>query len=333
MEEMKKIVKYTDREWEELASLLSGEQDDSNDFVSRFMDEDSYNTVEQWKELKDMSDQKINVDNAWHNVYSRLNENGIKTHKGIVRRSSLKSITLRIAAVALILLGLISVIVTMNNSGYLSKKITVVTGNDEKNILVALPDGSKIYLNRNSELSYRGNFGKRTRNVHLTGEAFFDIASDASKPFVIDAGKAMVKVVGTSFNVITKNPDSAVEVYVKTGKVLLTDDSGSQSLTLDPGFVGRMDSKISEKNVNNDPNYLSWNTGVLVYSGQKLDVVFRDLKRVYNMDIVADNPSILDNPWTITIDNKSQEIIINTICEVFNLSYTKVGNVYHLSEK
>ena len=91
-----------------------------------------------------------------------------------------------------------------------------------------LPDGSKIFLNRNSEFSYRSNFGKHRRDVKLTGEAFFEIAPDASKPFIIDAGKAKVKVVGTSFNVITNNSESAVEVFVKTGKVMLSDNSGSQ---------------------------------------------------------------------------------------------------------
>ena len=55
----------------------------------------------------------------------------------------------------------------------------------------------------------------------LAGEAFFEISPDVSKPFIIDAGKANVKVVGTSFNVITKNTESDVEVFVKTGKVVL----------------------------------------------------------------------------------------------------------------
>jgi ferric-dicitrate binding protein FerR (iron transport regulator) len=91
--------------------------------------------------------------------------------------------------------------------------------------------------------------------------------------------------------------------------------------------------KRSEKSVNNDPNYMSWNTGLLVYDGQTLDVVFRDLKRVYNMDIVADDPDIITNTWTSPIDNQPQETIIRLICVSFNLSYTKDGSVYHLAKK
>ena len=177
------------------------------------------------------------------------------------------------------------------------------------------------------------SFGKTGRNVTLTGEAYFEISNDALNPFVIDAGNTKVEVVGTSFNVITKNRESATEVFVKTGKVILSDNSGSKSLALDPGFVGTLDSKVSVKTLNKNPNYLAWNTGLLVYNGQKLDIVFKDLKRVYNMDIVAADPDILENTWTSPIDNQPQETIIRLICASFNLNFTKDGSVYHLGKK
>ena len=331
---MKKIERFTDKEWEELASALSDEKSENIDLLNRFLAGDTNNIGKQWKDLKNMnSKEEINVDNAWNKVYSRLNENDLIISESPARTIFMRPVLMRVAAVALILLSLGSAAIYMNSSGYLSKKITVAAGNDQKNIMVALSDGSKIYLNRNSKFSYRSNFGKHGRDVKLSGEAFFEISPDVSKPFIIDAGKAKVKVVGTSFNVITNNMESAVEVFVKTGKVLVSDSSGSQTIQLDPGFVGTMNSKTSGKAVNSNPNYLSWNTGLLVYNGQKLDVVFKDLKRVYNMDIVADDPLILENPWHSPIDNLPQETIIRLICASFNLSYTKDGNVYHLSKK
>jgi hypothetical protein len=80
---------------------------------------------------------------------------------------------------------------------------------------------------------------------------------------------------------------------------------------------------------------MAWNTGVLLYDKQTLDIVFRDLKKVYNMDIVADDPKILENTWTTNgpLDNEPPETIIRIICRSFNLSYTQDGNVYHLSGK
>lgn len=335
MKEMNKIERFTDKEWEELASILSDEKGEQKDLLNRFMDGDNNNSGQMWKNMGNMNnEEKIDVDKAWNNVHSRMVMSGLKINESSARTSFMRTTFFRIAAIGLILVGLGTAAVYMNNSGYFSKNNIVMAGNDQKNILVALPDGSKIYLNRNSEFSYRANFGNHGRNVKLKGEAFFEIAPDLSNPFIIDAGNARVKVVGTSFNVITSNSESAVEVFVETGKVLLMDNTGSKTIQLDPGYVGTMNSKISGKTTNNNPNYRSWNTGKLLYNGQKLDVVFSDLKRVYNMDIIADDRGILENTWTTApIDNQPQETIIRLICASFNLGYTKDGNVYHLSKK
>lgn len=325
---------FTDREWEELASMLSGEKGEQSDLLDRFNAGDAGNSGRVWKELDDMDKNgKIDVDKAWNKVRSRLENEGVIETEPVKTISIVRSGWFKVAAAVILLVGLGAGVLYLNNSGILSRQITVIAGNDQRNVHVSLPDGSSIYLNRNSELSYRKNFGIKERDVMLKGEAFFDIAPDKTKPFVIDAGRASVKVVGTSFNVITDNSDSAVEVFVKTGKVLVYDNTGNQSVQLDPGYVGVVNTLKSEKALNKDPNYLSWNTGYLYYDGQKLDVVFRDLKRVYNMDIVADDSSILDNPWRSPIDNVDRETIIRLICTSFNLDYTKDGDVYHLSKK
>jgi ferric-dicitrate binding protein FerR (iron transport regulator) len=336
MKKMNKIDNYTDKEWEDLSSLLSDEQNDNKDLLSRFMAGENNNTIKYWKELREMNiDKEIDVDKAWNKLFSRLSEDGLITEAPVIRRSFLRSTYFRIAAGLLLLLSLGSVLLIMNNKGILSPNTIVATTDNQKNLQVTLPDGSTVSLNRNTKLSYRENFGKHGRNVTLNGEAFFEITPDEKSPFVIDAGKAKIKVIGTSFNVITSNSDSAVEVFVKTGKVMVSDIEGTNNLILDPGFIGKMDSKLSEKSFNNDPNYLAWKTGMLVYDGQKLDVVFRDLKKVYNMDIVADDPVILENTWTTNgpVDNQSQETIIRLICLSFNLSYTKEGNIYHITDK
>ncbi|MBK7134491.1 MAG: FecR domain-containing protein [Bacteroidales bacterium] len=329
---MNKPGNFTEKEWEELASILSGEKSDNPELIERFMENDLHNTGDQWKKIKDMgSSDTIDIEKAWKNVSAKIS----LTENSTVNRPvfSLRSTFMKIAAVALVLMSIGTGAFLMYNSWSNSKRVFFSTGNDEKNLLVELTDGSRIYLNRDSELSYSKDFGKTGRNVKLRGEAFFEISRDASKPFTIDAGNAYVKVVGTSFNVITSNQHSEVEVFVKTGKVLVSGSGNSESLELDPGYVGKIDSQKAEKTINTDPNYLSWNTGLLVYNGQTLDVVFKDLKRVYNMDIIADDSSILENRWTSPIDNQTQETIIRLICTSFNLSYSQEGNVFHLVKK
>jgi len=291
-------------------------------------------TGKEWEDLREMGgDDRIDVDGAWNKVLSRIEVSGETELKTPAKTIILRRNFLKIAAVSLVILGLGVAGLYITGKGMLSKKISVTTDINQKNLEVTLPDGSIVILNRQTVLSYRPNFGKGNRKVNLSGEAFFDIEPDRDNPFVIDAGKAKVKVMGTSFNVITNNPDSAVEVFVKTGQVMLSDNSGNKTLLLDPGYIGTIDSRNSGKALNNDPNYMAWNTGMLIYDGQTLDIVFRDLKRVYNLDIVADDPSILEEIWTAPINNQPQETIIRLICYSFNLDYRKDGNVYHLSKK
>lgn len=334
MKKMNNTERFTDKEWEMLASILSGEEGENPDLIKRFREEDSQKTGDKWKEIKEMGSQKeIDVEKAWRSVSSRIQQAELNKESGNARKILMRHTFVRIAAVALILVSLGTGAFYVVNSGAFSKKIAYSTGNDQKNLFIELSDGSRIFLNRNSELTYRGDFGRNSRNVKLRGEAFFYIAADASRPFIIDAGNAIVKVLGTSFNVITSNEDSEVEVFVKTGKVLLSGSDNSQSIELNPGYIGKINSAKTEKIVNKDANYLSWNTGLLIYNGQTLDVVFKDLKRVYNMNIVADDISILENRWTSPIDNQNQETIIRLICVSFNLGYSLDGNVYHLVKK
>jgi transmembrane sensor len=334
MKKINDINKLSDREWEELASLLSEEHKEQSDILGRFMTDDIYNTKKHWKELKEMNDNKdINVDKAWSKVYSRLNENNLITKSVPLRNGINRNSFLKIAAAVIILLSIGSALIYLNSKGILSQKTTIATTGDQKNLKIILPDGSNIFLNRNTKLTYNTNFARHGRKVSLSGEAFFDIISDDSDPFTVNAGKARIKVVGTSFNVITKNSDSQVEVFVKTGKVMLSDNSGSQNLLIDPGYIGTISTKQSEKRINVDPNILSWNTGKLVYDGQKLDVVFKDLEKNYEIEINTDDAEILNQPITTVFENQSHETIIRIICTTFNLSYVKDGNIYYLTGK
>ena len=325
---------YTDRDWEELAAHLSGERTGNTELLSRFAEEDKHKTEIYWKELREMDKEKeINVDQAWDKLYSRLRDNGLISEEPAVRKRFFTPALYRVAAALLILIGIGSALLYMNNKDLFSSKIVVATTEDQKNLEVTLPDGSIIFLNRNTQVTYSRNFGERERSVALTGEAYFEVARDESKPFTVEAGKARVKVLGTTFNVRASDQDSPVEVFVRTGKVLVTGTAENSDLVLDPGNIGTVYPDRSELSVNTDPNYMSWNTGLLVYDGQTLDIVFRDLKKVYNMDIVADDPAILSNTWTSPIDNQPQETIIRLICASFNLGYAKDGSVYHLKRK
>jgi len=322
MKKNRQIEQLSDREWADAAAWLSGEKS-SGDEAARLLISEDGEIMKKWNDLKQTDTDIIDVDKAWDKLNGR-----IEAEKPVItlqRRSFIQTFA-RIAAMVIIVAGM----------GWLlfevaaPEKITVTSAADEKNIEVLLADGSKIYLNRDSKLTYPKEFGRSSRKVSLRGEAFFDISPDASRPFTIDAGKASVRVLGTSFNVMTDNGHSEVEVYVSSGKVLLASTDGSKSVTLEPEYVGKLSDTGSSQARNTNANYLSWHTGMLVYDGERLEVVFEDLRRTFNIDITAGDPAINDYRLTSPFEQQPHDTIIKLICTTFNLRSVGAEGSYTL---
>lgn len=316
----------TDQEWNEAAAWLSGE-DTGNERSARLLLDEEEGLMKKWNDIK-MAEPKenIDIDKAWDRVNRRIESAG-DVEK--IRRISFMPSLLKIAAMVIVVFGLGWVLIEYAAP----EKVTVASAADQRNIGVKLPDGSMVFLNHDSYLTYPESFGRNNRKVKLQGEAFFDIAPDAAKPFTIDAGKARVKVLGTSFNVITDNGNDEVEVYVSTGTVMLSSNDGSRSLTLEPGYLGKLSDSNSDSQLNTNENYLSWTTGTLNFDGEKLEVVFRDLKRSFNINIIASDPSINDFRLTSLFENQPHDTIVQVICTTFNLHSVKEGETYTLSRR
>lgn len=327
---MNKTNKYTDRDWEEIASYLSGENKTKSELVKSFLDSRGSEIENYWTMIdNNRVNDKINTDRAWNKLFTRLNDDNLVREKTV--HTPLWTQVLRIAAVVIILAATTFTIrYFIINEG--SPDLTVVaTSMSEKNRIINLPDGSIITLNRNSELNFPDNFDDDIRRVELRGEAFFEIKADPLKPFIVVAGNARVKVLGTSFNVITDNENSETEVFVESGRVMLYNSDGDSNITLEPGYIGTIDKSEPASRVNNNPNYMSWNTNILTYNGVRLEQVFYDLKRTHNISIEVTSDSILDNLITTEFRDNTAEVIVQSICTSFNLGFEKKDGIYYLS--
>jgi len=118
---------------------------------------------------------------------------------------------------------------------------------------------------------------------------------------------------------MTDNGHNEVEVFVASGKVLLTSADGTQSVTLDPEYVGKVSTEGSSQALNTNENYLSWHTDMLVFDGERLEEVFEDLRRTFNIAITAGEPSINDYRLTSPFERQPHDTIIKLICTTFNL--------------
>jgi ferric-dicitrate binding protein FerR (iron transport regulator) len=277
-------------------------------------------------------EERETIDQAWDKLKTRLEKDELIPAGNIKRASSFTPL-LRIAAAIALLISL-SFTAYLVTERWLSNgdMITASTADNEK-IMVDLPDGSRVHLNRGSEIIYPSRFRGELREVKVTGEAFFDVVPNRDKPFVVEGGNARIRVTGTSFNVITNNVNNEVEVMVQSGQVILTDKNGEQEIVLDPDLIGTMGSSTHSRYRNNDPNYLSWSTEVLTYEGTPLEKIVSDLKRVHNIEVIATDKSILDKRISTTFDRQSPETIISIICTTFNLQSESSNNIYYLSEK
>ncbi|MDZ7633903.1 MAG: FecR domain-containing protein [Bacteroidales bacterium] len=152
-----------------------------------------------------------------------------------------------------------------------------------------LSDGTKVWLNASSAIRYPVRFTSATRQVYLTGEAYFEVSRDATKPFIVITDKMEVEVIGTSFNVMAYSEENELEATVVSGKVKIK--TQKSDLILNPGRQAQLDKKTStlqELSVDTE-YYTSWRLGKLSCRFESLEDVLIKLGRWYNVEFVFDN--------------------------------------------
>jgi transmembrane sensor len=189
-----------------------------------------------------------------------------------------------------------------------------------------LPDGSIITLNKYSLLSHPKKFSSKQRDVELIkGEAFFKVAPDKAKPFIITAGKATIRVVGTSFNVNFKNGN--IEVIVETGIVQVS--LNGKMISLKPGEMVSVQkgTAILLKQANHDNLYNYYYSKEFVANNVSLSKLVKVLNEAYDSHIVIGRKDLNDKRIVVILKtNLSLNEILNLLSLTFNLEVEKKQN-------
>ncbi|WP_297085945.1 FecR domain-containing protein [uncultured Draconibacterium sp.] len=203
-----------------------------------------------------------------------------------------------------------------------------------------LPDGSLVTLNTNSKLLFPKKFTGNTREVTIIGEAFFDVQRNPDQPFVINAGNAQVKVLGTSFNVSAYPGAETVEVVVQTGKVQVVSkttnaDKPKEEVFLTPGEKGTLliSNNDLTKTVNSNPNFLAWKTHDLIFNTVPLHEVVECLEKAYHIEINLMEPELNDLLYEGHFDQKPIDFVLNVIRLTFDLELSVEGKHYTLTSR
>jgi ferric-dicitrate binding protein FerR (iron transport regulator) len=159
---------------------------------------------------------------------------------------------------------------------------------------VTLSDGTHIWLNARSEFSYPASFNGNTREVRLKGEAFFDVAKDRNKKFIVNTGRCEVEVLGTQFNVEAYNENEFSTALIQ-GSVKVTDKSQpDESVVLEPNnTVSLNNGKLTVTPIT-DFNPYSWKEGLITFKDINFKDLTKELEKNFGIRIIIDNHT-LDN--------------------------------------
>jgi len=204
---------------------------------------------------------------------------------------------------------------------------------EEVPVEVVLEDGSRVSVNSDSRIGIARRFTSSERKVYLKGEAWFDISRDTLRPFLVDAGGALVKVLGTRFNVNAYLGEGKVEVTVQTGMVALTPKQNEkEQIVLRAGNSGTYDQKNKELVLiqEADPNNISWKTRELYFDQTPLGEAVELVSKVYHTRIEISNPDLATCPITVTFKNQTLESVLHVLGTTLDLEMTRSGEVIRL---
>ncbi len=197
-----------------------------------------------------------------------------------------------------------------------------------------LPDGSRAFLNRHSQIRFEYNHRKGTRNVVLTGEAYFEVKHEQEKPFIIETEQVLIRDIGTAFNVKAYPENQTVEVVVEEGEVQFYTkaDSGVNVRRGETGIYDKALRKFS-KIIKADTNVLSYKTKVFSFNNTDLGTVVQTLNEAFGAQIKLAHEGLSQCHLTVNFNDDSLETVVDVLAETLSLTVVRQGDQIILDGK
>lgn len=263
---------------------------------------------------------QFNTDAAWNKVRARLHHK--PAAKTVTMQPSGFGLVWRIAASVVLVLGVGFFAYQMLKP---SKPVSMEVATDQRSEADTLPDGSGVYLNKETQLAYTFDKKKKTHVVKLKGEAYFNIQHNDDKTFIVDVDGVMIRDIGTSFNVKAYPESNTVEVVVEEGEVMFytEKDSGLYLRAGGKGVYNKIAKTFTVEQA--DPNVTAYKTRFFIFSDTDLATVVSELNEVYDKKIVIGR-HLEPCRLTVSFNNETIEEIANVIAETLGLTTKISGN-------
>lgn len=219
----------------------------------------------------------------WSDLHAKLTDNGDSRRKPYFSR---RLMTLAASLVAFLIIFTCIKPYLSPESAIAYKEVSAPRG---RQLTLTLQDGSLVVLNSGSSLKYPASIRGDYRKVYLEGEAYFSVARDYGKPFIVETRRTQTRVLGTRFNLRDFNLENEAVITLEEGKVEFSDPQIRQKLNLTPGYQAVLAGNSLTKRPVNVAGYLTWKTGVLHFDNTPLQQAMAEVERSYDVSIhIAD---------------------------------------------
>lgn len=197
---------------------------------------------------------------------------------------------------------------------------------------ILLPDSTTIWLNSGTKISYPEEFGKTSRELWFSGEAYFDVAKDSLRPLIIHNNKAFrLKVLGTRFNLKNYDNDRSAQVTLYSGKVEVLSQNVAgpdTATTLYPRetVIISEGSPVKKEPIHDPEEFSEWKKGEIIFSGTQMPEVIKTLERWHGITFRIEDPEILHYEFTARFSSESIVQIMEYLRMTTFIEYKISGN-------
>ncbi len=200
---------------------------------------------------------------------------------------------------------------------------------------ITLYDGTKVWLNSGTTFKYPVAFSKGERDVFVEGEAFFEVAKDRKKPFIVHAGEVNVRVLGTRFNVYCYPEEDILHTTLEKGAVDIFLRSGpNKKFSLKPGeqFEYSKSAKAPHLFKVNTRLYTSWKENILRFENAPLSEIFKKMERWYDVKFVVDKNLDVSECYTTSIKTESLREMLEVLSLTTDMKYEINENIVRINK-
>ncbi len=227
------------------------------------------------------------------------------------------------AATILLPILLLSTFYFYNESNKIASNIFTIYTNKGENANITLPDGTKVVLNEDSKIVYSvSDFSDKRRNIDFSGEGYFEVTANKNNPFTINNKNIKVVVVGTKFNLLSRDTENSCEVQLDEGCVNLTSMIFNNTISLHEGNIATMDYSNGKFHIASikKKNGYAWKSKLLIFNNEKLENVLLELKKRHKVEIQLERKLKNNDFFTGSLPSTNLNESLNIIAKAYHMN-------------